>query len=78
MTDFSPLNSCHLHIQKERKYLEEEERQLYFNNLLHIHQHTFLKYMIQLVIEEKNQKKNMSAYNIPLYLINILFNFNIN
>ena len=25
---------------------EEEERKLYFSNLLHIHQHTFLKYMI--------------------------------
>ena len=39
---------------------------LYFNNLLHIHQHTFLKYMIQSVIKGKNQKTNMSAYNIPL------------
>ena len=34
-------------------YVEEEERKLYFNNLLHIHQHTFFKYMIQLVIEGK-------------------------
>ena len=45
---------------------EEEERKLYFNNLLHIHQHTFLKYMMQSVIEGKNQKTNMSVYNIPL------------
>ena len=25
---------------------EEEERKLYFNNLLHVHQHTSMKYMI--------------------------------
>ena len=25
---------------------ERKKRKLYFNNLLHIHQHTFLKYMI--------------------------------
>ena len=45
---------------------EEEERKLYFNNLLYIHQHTFFKYMIQSVIEGKNQKTNMSVYDIPL------------
>ena len=47
-------------------YVEEEERKLYFNNLLHIHQHTFFKYMIQSVIEGKNQETNMSVYDIPL------------
>ena len=34
----------------------EEERKLYFNNLLHIHQHTFFKYMIQSVIEGKKSE----------------------
>ena len=47
-------------------YVEEEERKLYFNNLLHIHQHTFFKYMMQSVIEGKNQKTIMSVYDIPL------------
>ena len=46
--------------------VEEEERKLYFNNLLHIHQHTFLKYMIQSVIEGKSQKTIVSIYDIPL------------
>ena len=32
---------------------EEGESKLYFNDLLHIHQHTFFKYMIQSVIEGK-------------------------
>ena len=35
----------------------EEERKLYFNNLLHIHQHTFFKYMIQSVIEGKIRRQ---------------------
>ena len=38
-------------IKVDQKEEEEEERKLYFNNLLHIHQHTFLRYMIQSVIE---------------------------
>ena len=41
--------------------LNNEERILYFNNLLHIHQHIFLRYMMQSVIEGKNQKTNMSV-----------------
>ena len=45
---------------------QQEERKLYFNNLLHIYQHTSMKYMMQLVIEGKNQKTNMSVYDIPL------------
>ena len=50
-------------------YLEEEaERKLYFNNMLHIHQHAFLKYMIQSVIEGKNQSTNMSVYDISLFI----------
>ena len=42
-------------------YLEEEEK-LYFNDLLHfisIH----LKYMIQLVIEGRSRRQNMSVYD---------------
>ena len=46
--------------------IEEEERKLYFNNLLHIHQHAFFKYMIQSVIGGENQKINMSVCDIPL------------
>ena len=45
---------------------EEEERKLYFNNLLHIHQHTFFKYMMQSVIDGQNQMTNMSVYDITL------------
>ena len=45
--------------------LEEEERKLYLNNLLHIHQHTFFKYMMQSIIEGKNQKTNMPVYDTP-------------
>ena len=40
---------------RERK--ERKKRKLYFNNLLHIHQHTFLKYMIQSVIEGKIRRQ---------------------
>ena len=35
--------SVNLHSKKLLNYIEEEERKLYFNNLLHIHQHTFFK-----------------------------------
>ena len=42
--------------------IERKRRKLYFNDLFHIHQHTFLKYMMQPVIEGKNQKTNMSVY----------------
>ena len=44
---------------------EEEERKRYFNNLLHIHQHTFLRYMIQSVIEGKIRRQ-ICLYDIPL------------
>ena len=46
--------------------VRERERKLHFNNLLHIHQHAFLKFMMQSVIEGKNQMRNMSVYDIPL------------
>ena len=49
------------------KYEEEEEEiNLYFNDLLHVRLRTFFKYMIQSVIEGQNQKTNMSVYDIPL------------
>ena len=53
----------HMHI-----HIEEEIR-LYFNNQLHIHQHTFFKYMIQSVIDGKNKKTNMSVYDITLHIL---------
>ena len=49
---------------------EEEERKLYFNNLLHIHQHTFFKYMIQSVIEGT---KSGDKYVCIRYSPNILY-----
>ena len=39
-------------LKKKKKKIK-----LYFNNLLHIHQHTFLKYMIQSVIEGKIRRQ---------------------
>ena len=36
---------------------KKKKRKLYFNDLLHIHQHTFFKYMIQSVIEEKIRRQ---------------------
>ena len=56
------LNNKHVILYRKK---ETKKRKLYFNNLLHIHQHTFLKYMIQSVIDGKNQKTNMSVYDIP-------------
>ena len=51
----------------ERK---EEERKLSFNNLLHIHQHAFLKYMMQSVIERKESFCNggIHVYQWILYI----------
>ena len=49
--------------QEQRMREEEEERKLYFNNLLHIHQHTFLRYMIQSVIEG-NIRRQICLYTI--------------
>ena len=46
--------------------LEEEERKLYINNLLHIHQHTFFEIHDTVGHRGKNQKTNMSVYDIPL------------
>ena len=39
-----------MHIIVVLDIYEEEEGKLYFNNLLHIHQHTFSKYMISLAV----------------------------
>ena len=64
------------HYHKKKKTIitfEEEERKLYFNKMLHIHQHTSLKYMIQLVIEGKNQKNNC-LYTIFPYEAKLTYN----
>ena len=49
----SQRTSCQVCAMKK-----EEERKLYFNGLLHIHQHTFLKYMMHDTVGYwgKNQK----------------------
>ena len=60
---------AHTHLPRPAKPqgpVEEEERKLYFNNLLHIHQHTFLIYMIQSVIEG-NIRRQICMYTIFPY-----------
>ena len=46
---------------------KERKKKLYFNNLLHIHQHTFLRYMIQSVIEG-NIRRQICLYTIFPYI----------
>ena len=46
-TKHSPSSTLHRHkITHADHKKEKKKRKLYFNNLLYIHQHTFLKYMI--------------------------------
>ena len=52
---------------------EEEERKLYFNDLLHIHQHTFFKYIIQSVIEGK-VRRQICLYTIFPYETKLTYN----